>query len=154
MSGSTAIPRFNSLPARRAEREFPVHGICCRQNDSLKDADEAVVTQRFVEDFRLSKAGRRDRQNDRVSGGAKRNCQYESAEEEPVQLLWLAPGQEAAPEAGSGAVVAKTFRIAGVLNSEIKEGAGQGGLRGLLPGADIYIPLRRRTNGQSIIAGR
>jgi len=28
-----------------------------------------------------------------------------------------------------------------VLNSEIKEGAGQGGLRGLLPGADIYIPL-------------
>ena len=35
----------------------------------------------------------------------------------------------------ASALVAHTFRIAGVLNTEIKEGAGQGGLRGLMPGA-------------------
>jgi ABC-type antimicrobial peptide transport system permease subunit len=37
--------------------------------------------------------------------------------------------------------VAKTFRIVGVLNSQVKEGAGQGGVRGLFPGARIYVPL-------------
>jgi len=35
-----------------------------------------------------------------------------------------------------------SFRIAGVLNAEIKEGIGQGGLRGLMPSASIYLPLQ------------
>ena len=29
-----------------------------------------------------------------------------------------------------------------MLSTEIKEGAGQGGLRGMMPGAGIYIPLQ------------
>jgi ABC-type antimicrobial peptide transport system permease subunit len=41
----------------------------------------------------------------------------------------------------SSALVAKTFRIVGVLSPRVKEGAGQGGVRGLFPGAQIYIPL-------------
>ena len=40
-------------------------------------------------------------------------------------------------------VVARTFRISGVLDSKPnKEGAGQGGRIGLMSGASIYIPLR------------
>src|SRR5260221_7449851 len=39
-------------------------------------------------------------------------------------------------------LVAKSFRIVGVVNTEIKEGTGQGGLRGLLPDARIYITLK------------
>jgi ABC-type antimicrobial peptide transport system permease subunit len=39
-------------------------------------------------------------------------------------------------------IESRTFRIAGVLSTEIREGAGQGGLRGMMPGAGIYIPLQ------------
>src|SRR6266542_2638053 len=91
------------------------------------DADEAVVTERFVENFGFQKP------DDAVG----KTIQFLTAPKESAK----SKEEEAAPEAGSGAVVTKTFRIAGVLNTEIKEGAGQGGLRGLLPGADIYIPL-------------
>ena len=42
--------------------------------------------------------------------------------------------------------MAHTFKIAGVLKTELKEGPGQGGLRGLMPRAGIYVslPVARR----------
>jgi ABC-type lipoprotein release transport system permease subunit len=106
-----------------------------------KDADEAVVTQKFVEDVGFQKPADAIGKTIEFLAAPKESANAKSAEEEPPSFFGLPLGQDAAPEAGSSAVVAKTFRIAGVLNSEIKDGAGQGGLRGLLPGADIYIPL-------------
>jgi len=104
------------------------------------DADEAVVTERFVENFGFQKPDDAVGKTIQFLTAPKESAKSKE-EEEPPSFFGLPLGQEAAPEAGSGAVVTKTFRIAGVLNTEIKEGAGQGGLRGLLPGADIYIPL-------------
>jgi putative ABC transport system permease protein len=41
----------------------------------------------------------------------------------------------------SNSIAARTFRIAGVLGQEKREGAAQGGAGGLLPRASIYAPL-------------
>jgi len=38
-------------------------------------------------------------------------------------------------------ITGKTFRVAGVLGQEKREGAAQGGAGGLLPSANIYLPL-------------
>ena len=43
--------------------------------------------------------------------------------------------------AAANNVVGRTFRIAGVLGDEKREGAGQGGPMGLMPSASIYIPV-------------
>jgi ABC-type antimicrobial peptide transport system permease subunit len=51
------------------------------------------------------------------------------------------PLEDSESETRNGQLVVKTFRIVGVLNPEVKEGAGQGGVRGLFPGARVYIPL-------------
>jgi len=108
---------------------------------NLPEADEAVVTERFTEEFGFQKPADAVGKTIEFLTAPKESAKPKGAEEEPPSFFGLPLGGEAAPEAGSGAVVARTFRIAGVLNTEIKEGAGQGGLRGLLPGADIYIPL-------------
>jgi hypothetical protein len=105
---------------------------------SSPTAEEAVVTERFIRDFDFQKP------EDAVGkiveflappGDAQK-------EEEPPPNFFGIPLEEEAPdETNASSLVARTFRIAGVLNTEIKEGAGQGGLRGLMPGARIYIPL-------------
>jgi ABC-type antimicrobial peptide transport system permease subunit len=73
---------------------------------------------------------------------AKEKTTPKVAAEEPPGFFGLPLDQDTAPDTGSGELVAKTFRIVGVVNTEIKEGTGQGGLRGLLPDARIYIPLK------------
>jgi len=108
---------------------------------STKDADECVVTDRFTEEFGFKKPADAIGKTIELLAAPKEQGKAKAAEEEPPNFFGLPLGQDASPEAGSDAVVAKTFRIVGVPNTEIKDGAGQGGLRGLLPGADIYIPL-------------
>ncbi|HAF23716.1 MAG TPA: hypothetical protein DCK93_12555, partial [Blastocatellia bacterium] len=71
----------------------------------------------------------------------QQKSQKQTAEEEPPSFFGLPLEPDTSTEADSGALVAKTFRIVGVWNSEVKEGAGQGGLRGLFPDARVYIPL-------------
>src|SRR5260370_41594144 len=101
-----------------------------------KEADEAVVTQRFTEEVDFKNPADAIGKTIEFLAAPKEAANAKSAEEEPPSFFGLPLGQDAAPEAGSGAVVAKTFRIAGVLNSAIKEGAGHGGVRGLLPVPD------------------
>ena len=108
---------------------------------ATKDADEAVVTERFTEEFGFQKPADAVGKTIEFLSSSKDSARAKNSEEEPPSFFGLPLGEDAASESDNGAVVAKTFRIAGVLNSEIKEGAGQGGLRGLLPGADIYLPL-------------
>ena len=116
---------------------------------SSQDAEEAVVTERFTEDFDYEKPQDAVGQTveflttKRTSGDATDSTDEED-DAGPSNFFGipLDEGPRADADAWSGdQVVARTFRIVGVLNPRIKEGVGQGGLRGLMPGAAIYIPL-------------
>lgn len=115
---------------------------------SSPEADEAVIKDTFARDFGF------DKPEDAIgktieflaaptdSGNAAKEKTKSKDEEEPPGFFGLPLDQGESTDNGGGELVAKTFRIVGVLNTEIKEGAGQGGLRGLLPDARIYIPLK------------
>jgi len=117
------------------------------------DADEAVVKDTFARDFGFDKPA--DAIGKTIeflaapkepAKGPNDTAKKKSAEEEPSGFFGLPLEPESSTDNGNGELVAKTFRIVGVVNTEIKEGAGQGGLRGLLPDARIYIPLKAATD--------
>jgi len=104
-------------------------------------ADEVVVTERFARDFGY----------ENLADAAGKTIEFlappsedkdKKAEPEEQPNFFGIPLGEPEPEANSSGLVAHTFRIAGVLRTELKDGPGQGGLRGLLPRAGIYIPLQ------------
>ena len=68
-------------------------------------------------------------------------------EEEAPPNFFGIPLDDGGLDESSSDLETQRFRIVGVLNTEIKEGAGQGGLRGLMPGAGVYVPLQLRTTG-------
>jgi hypothetical protein len=117
---------------------------------SSEQADEAVVTESFTEDFGYAKP--QDAVGQVIEflttrrSTSETNQQSDDAEDDGPSSFFGIPldseGQDEEPEGSQDdAVAARTFKIVGVLNPRIKEGAGQGGLRGLMPGAAIYIPL-------------
>jgi ABC-type lipoprotein release transport system permease subunit len=113
---------------------------------SAPAADEVVVNERFTRDFGYDKpadavgktveflAPQSEQKNDEKKGAPK-------DEEGPTNFFGIPLDDVGNAEPKNSGLVVHTFRIAGVLNTELKEGAGQGGLRGLLPGAGIYVPL-------------
>jgi ABC-type antimicrobial peptide transport system permease subunit len=110
------------------------------------DADEVVVNERFTRDFGYDKPA--DAVGKTVEFLApqseQKNDEKKSApqdEEGPTNFFGIPLDDDGDAEPQTSGLVVHTFRIAGVLNTELKEGAGQGGLRGLLPGAGIYVPL-------------
>ena len=109
---------------------------------SSPTAEEAVVSERFARDFgyatpadavgkTLELLAPRDENKDK---------KVEEEEEETPNFFGI-PLDDPGLDESSDAVETRTFKIAGVLATEIKEGAGQGGLRGLMPRAGIYVPL-------------
>jgi ABC-type antimicrobial peptide transport system permease subunit len=110
-----------------------------------QDAEEAVVTEGFTEEFDYQKP--QDAIGQTVEFlTTKRtvsDADGEGEAEAPSNFFGipLDEGPRNDQTSDGNQVVARTFRIVGVLNPRIKEGAGQGGLRGLMPGAAIYIPL-------------
>ena len=111
---------------------------------SSQDAEEAVVTESFTEDFNYEKPQDAVGQTVEFLTTKRTSSDAEEQAEDPGPSNFfgipLDEGPRDEPSEGSQ-VVARTFRIIGVLNPRIKEGAGQGGLRGLMPGAAVYIPL-------------
>jgi hypothetical protein len=106
---------------------------------SSSTADEAVVTERFAKDFGYDKPA--DAVGKTVELLAPPDEKdKEKEEEEPLNFFGI-PLDDGGLDESSSNLQVETFRIAGVLSTEIREGAGQGGLRGLMPGAGIYIPL-------------
>jgi putative ABC transport system permease protein len=103
---------------------------------SSPTADEAVVSERFIREFGYAKPA--DAIGKTLELLAPPDEDNEAEEETPnfFGIPLDDPGLDEAT-----AVEIRTFRIAGVLG-EIKEGAGQGGLRGLMPSAGIYVPLQ------------
>jgi ABC-type lipoprotein release transport system permease subunit len=121
---------------------------------SSAEADEAVVNETFVHVYGFEKPqdaiGKTIEFLAPPGSGARNGTREESAKDAPIQesseeelpsFFGLPLGDEATAGPGGKSLVAKSFRIVGVMNPEVKEGAGQGGVRGLFPGARIYVPL-------------
>ena len=106
---------------------------------SAPAADEVVVTERFARDFGYENLGDASGQTIEFLAPPSTN-KGENDEEEPSNFFGIPLGEPEPDEKALG-LVAHTFKISGVLKTELKEGPGQGGLRGLLPRAGIYVPL-------------
>jgi ABC-type lipoprotein release transport system permease subunit len=101
---------------------------------SSPTADEAVVTERFLRDFGFEKPA--DAVGKTLELLAPQGNQEE--EEETPNFFGIPLDDPGLDE--SGALEVRRFTIVGVLG-ELKEGAAQGGLRGMMPGARVYVPL-------------
>ena len=113
------------------------------------DADEAVVTERFARDFGYENLA--DAVGKTIEFLAppeekpehKKDEQSRSSEEDEQPNFFGIPlGEAGFDETDGNRLVHRRFRITGVLKTELKEGPGQGGIRGLMPGAGIYVPLK------------
>jgi len=110
---------------------------------SSPDANEAVVSERFVKDFGYAKPADAVGQTfELLAPPADNKKEKAQTEEEESPNFFGIPLDDPGLDESSSDLEIKTFRIAGVLSTEIKEGAGQGGLRGMMPGAGIYLPLQ------------
>lgn len=114
---------------------------------SSPDADEAVVTDSFTEDFGFEKPADAVGQTIEflappASPGEKRKNEPSAPEEGPANFFGIPLDEQDTTAASQTDLVARKFRIVGVLDLHLKEGPGQGGMVGLLPGAAIYVPVR------------
>lgn len=116
---------------------------------SRPDADEAVVGEVFIETFGFEKPADAVGQtiefltiaDEKRSGNDATQKPSKPVEDQDGMSFFGIPLEEES-SVPTGAVAAKTFRISGVLNTEKREGAAQGGPVGLMPSASIYIPSR------------
>ena len=114
---------------------------------SAQDAEEVVVTEGFTEDLDYQKP--QDAVGQTIEflttkGTSSDAGETEEQTEDPGPSNFFGIPLDEGPRdepSDDTQVVARTFRIVGVLNPRIKEGVGQGGLRGLMPSAAIYTPL-------------
>lgn len=102
---------------------------------SSPTADEAVVTERFVRDFGFTNPADAVGKTLELLAPPDEN---KDEEEETPNFFGIPLDDPGLDE--SNVVEVRRFTIAGVLG-ELKEGAGQGGLRGMMPGARVYVPL-------------
>src|SRR5215211_5396147 len=105
---------------------------------SSPTADEAVVSEKFVREFSYEKpADAVGKTIELLAPPSESNSDESDAEEETPNFFGI-PLDDPGLDESSADLETKTLRIAGVLSAEIKEGAGQGGMRGLMPSAGIY----------------
>ena len=117
---------------------------------SRPDADEAVVGEVFTETFGFEKPADAVGQTIEFLTAASEKKKSEgppsskdsiAGEDDGGLSFFGLPLEEDNAKAPSNTVVAKTFRISGILKTEKREGVAQGGPMGLSPNAQIYIPL-------------
>ena len=106
---------------------------------SAPDADEMVVTEQWTRDFGFEKPADAVGQIVDFLAPSKKSAD----EEEGDSNFFGIPLEDDAPEktdasAAADRLVARSFRIAGVLPKESKNG---GGFRGFGPNANVFIPL-------------
>jgi hypothetical protein len=115
---------------------------------SRSDADEAVVSEVLSETCGFAKpedaVGQTidfltTRGDQKESADAKDKSKTEERQDEGLSFFGLPLDDESAGPPNS--ITARTFRIAGVLGQEKREGASQGGPIGLLFNAQLYIPV-------------
>ena len=108
---------------------------------STPTAVEAVVSERFIRDFGFEKPADAIGKTLELLAPPSDEKKTEGEEEEETPNFFGIPLDDPGLDESNPDVETQRFVIAGVLG-EIKEGVGQGGLRGLFPGAQIYIPLQ------------
>ncbi len=111
---------------------------------SSPTANEAVVTERFARDFGFEKpesAVGKTLDLLAAPDETKKERSKEDEEEASPNFFGI-PLDDGGLDESSSNLQTRAFTIVGVLNTEIREGAGQGGLRGLMPGAGVYVPLQ------------
>ena len=113
---------------------------------SLPNTDEIVISERFAKDFGYENfpdaVGKTVELLAPLDEKKADKDEQSSADQEPANFFGIPLDDQAPDESSPEGLVTQTFRIAGVLKTEVREGPGQGGLRGLLPTSDIYLPLR------------
>ena len=105
---------------------------------SAPTANEAVVSERFVRDFGYEKPA--DAIGKTFELLAPPEEKGEEKEEEDAPNFFGIPLDDSGFDESGAGLQTRTFQIVGVL-SEIKEGAGQGGMRGMMQNAGMYVPL-------------
>ena len=108
---------------------------------SSPTADEAVVSERFLRDYGFDKPADAVGKTIELLAPRSDNSKKQDENEDDSPNFFGIPLDEGGIDESAPDVETRTFRIAGVLSTEIKEGAGQGGMRGMMPSAGIYIPL-------------
>jgi ABC-type antimicrobial peptide transport system permease subunit len=109
---------------------------------SAPNAEEAVVSERLTRDFGFEKPADAVGQTIELLTPAENNKPSDSKEEEePPNFFGIPLEDDGLDESDPSGIEIRRFKVAGVL-SEIKEGVGQGGFRGLMPTAGIYLPLK------------
>jgi ABC-type lipoprotein release transport system permease subunit len=109
---------------------------------SSPTASEAVVSERFTRDFGFEKPA--DAIGQTVEFLAPEKAETSGNERqsaEPTNFFGVPLDGVDDEDADTPGISARAFRITGVMSTEIKEGPGQGGFRGLLPPASLYVPL-------------
>ena len=130
-AGGAAVPNASSR----------FHEFVAGKMITSSTADEAVVTERFVRDFGFADASEAIGKTVEFLAPPTEK-QKDQEEAGPSNFFGIPLDDQPVDESKASGLVARMFRIAGVLKTEIKEGVGQGGLRGMMPGARIYIPLQ------------
>ena len=106
-------------------------------------AGEAVVTERFIRDYGYEKAADAvGKTIELLAPPSDETSEKKSDEEQETPNFFGIPLDDAGLDESAPDIETRTFRIAGVLSTEIREGAGQGGMRGMMPSAGVYIPLQ------------
>jgi ABC-type antimicrobial peptide transport system permease subunit len=109
---------------------------------SAPNADEAVVTERFLRDFGFEKpADAVGKTLELLAPEDQAESEERDREEDAPNFFGIPLQDDGLDESAADGIKTRSFRIAGVLSTEIKEGIGQGGLRGLMPGSGVYLPL-------------
>ena len=109
---------------------------------SSPTAAEAVVSERFLRDYGYEKPADAIGKTIELLAPPSQNAADENSQEEETPNFFGIPLDDPGLDETAPDVETKSFRIAGVLSTEIREGAGQGGMRGMMPSAGIYIPLQ------------
>lgn len=153
--GFTAYVRCNGRVAPQSIAGASVPNASSRfktfaagQMISRSDADEALISDVFAETCGYEKAADAVGQTiefltTRNAAGNKTDQSKtdDSADEDSGPSFFGLPLGDAGDKGPANAVAARSFRIAGVLGQEKREGVAQGGPVGLMFSASIYIPL-------------
>jgi ABC-type lipoprotein release transport system permease subunit len=109
---------------------------------SAPTAQEAVVSERFAREAGYEKPADAIGKTLELLSPPDGNNRKSGEEEEETPNFFGIPLDDPGIDESRVQLESINLRIAGVLSTEIKEGAGQGGLRGLMPGAGLYVPLQ------------
>ena len=103
---------------------------------SAPDADEVVVDERFIKNFGYEKAADVIGQRLEFLAPPERT---DGKESETPNFFGIPLEEESGDDAQSDALVARSFRVVGVLANELS-GVGRR-FRGIMPAYNVYVPL-------------